>query len=220
MSRPRVKVCGFTRAEDVRAVAALDLDWIGLNFWPRSKRHVAPAMAGVLARIARSAGIEVVGLFVDQPADELAAVVEEVGLDVVQLHGDEPPVVCAEVAARTGLPVWKAIAVTGPDDVAPAALARWADAGVAAIVLDAASPGRGGSGQTIDWAVAAAAARGPLPVVLAGGLTPANVAAAVAAVAPWAVDVASGVEVAPGHKDPARVAAFVAAARGSQGVSG
>ncbi|HET9622139.1 MAG TPA: phosphoribosylanthranilate isomerase, partial [Kofleriaceae bacterium] len=126
------------------------------------------------------------------------------------LHGDETPDDVALVARATGLPVWKAIAVGSAADLDD--LERWpADA----LLLDAPSAGRGGAGVTFDWALAALA-RTRYPArrfVLAGGLTPDNVGAAIAATAPWAVDVASGVEHAPGRKDPAKVRAFVSAVR-------
>jgi len=205
-----VKICGLTRALDVEEVARAGADFVGLNLWGRSKRHVAVPAAKVLAEVARAHGaaIRVVGLFVDAGLDEIAAAVEAIDLDIVQLHGDEAPDLCVEIAARTGAAVWKAVPVSGAPDVAD--LGRWP---VEAVLLDAPSAGRGGSGQTIDWDVAAGAS-GAAHLVLAGGLTPDNVAAAVRRVRPWAVDVASGVEVAPGIKDAARVAAFVAAARG------
>jgi phosphoribosylanthranilate isomerase len=158
--------------------------------------------------VAREAWL--VGLFVNQPAHEIAAIQNAVALDVIQLHGDETPDDVALIARTTGLPIWKAIAVGSPADLDD--LDRWP---VAALLLDAPTAGRGGAGVTFDWALAAEACR-RYPTrnfILAGGLTPANVAAAIAAVAPWAIDVASGVESAPGLKDPIKVAAFLAAAR-------
>lgn len=204
-----IKICGLTRAHDVEEVARAGADFIGLNLWDRSKRHVAVPAAKVLAEVARAHGaaIRVVGLFVDAAIDEIADAVAEIDLDIVQLHGDEDPARCAEVSARTGRAVWKAVPVAGPDDVRD--LSRWP---VEAVLFDAPSAGRGGSGKTIDWDVAAAA-RGAGHVVLAGGLDAANVGEAIRRVRPWAVDVASGVELAPGIKDAKKVAAFVAAAR-------
>jgi phosphoribosylanthranilate isomerase len=215
MTGPRVKICGVTRPDDAAAVAAAGADYVGLNFWSESKRRVDLGTAPAIARAARDArpGVQIVGLFVDSPPDAIQRVQLIVGLDVIQLHGDETPERCRAIAATTGLPVWKAVAVTGPEAVAD--LGRWP---VDAILLDAPSVGRGGSGRTVDWAVAADAVRRHpgVEVVLAGGLTPDNVAAAIARVGPWAVDVASGVEIAPGEKDADRVRAFVRAARGEE----
>lgn len=204
-----VKICGLTRAHDCEEVARAGADFIGLNLWSRSKRHVAVPAAKVLAEVARAHGaaIRVVGLFVDATIDEIDEAVAAIDLDIVQLHGDEDPALCAEIAARTGAAVWKAVPVSSAADVAD--LSRWP---VEAVLLDAPSPGRGGSGQTFDWTIAARAT-GAAHIVLAGGLVPDNVAAAVRAVRPWAVDVASGVELAPGIKDAEKVARFVAAAR-------
>lgn len=202
-----IKICGVTRVEDATLAARAGADFVGLNFWPSSKRYVDVEAGTVLARASRIRGAMIVGVFVDAPVETIVSTAAAVGLDIVQLHGDESPGFCAEVAAR-GLRVWKAVPVATAADVAH--LERWP---VRAILLDAATPGRGGSGKTIDWSLAARAAQGDLPVVLAGGLDPGNVAAAIAAVKPWAVDVASGVESAPGQKDAAKVVAFVRAVR-------
>lgn len=210
--RTRVKICGLTRPADAAHAVAAGADFLGLNFWAGSKRHLALADAPAVAAAARGAGvIQLIGVFVNATLDDIEAAATTADLDLIQLHGDEPPALVDQITARTGLPVWKALAVRAPDDLAD--LSRWH---VAALLLDAPSVGRGGSGHTFDWSLARAAvdARPARPIVLAGGLTPANVAAAVVAVAPWAVDVASGVEAAPGEKDPARVTAFLAAVRG------
>ncbi|HEU4728975.1 MAG TPA: phosphoribosylanthranilate isomerase, partial [Kofleriaceae bacterium] len=153
----------------------------------------------------------------NQPVAEIAAIARGVGLDIVQLHGDETPGELAQVAAATGLPVWRALAVGGPGDLA--GLEAWP---VDAFLLDAPSAGRGGAGKVFDWALAQEARRAhpARRFVLAGGLGPHNVAAAIAAVDPWAVDVASGVESAPGIKDLAKLAAFVAAARAARAARG
>jgi phosphoribosylanthranilate isomerase len=202
-----VKLCGFTRPGDAAFAVGEGADYLGLNLWPGSKRHVTVERAATIAAAARAAGaVRLVGLFVNQPEDEIVAAAAALALDVVQLHGDEPPAMVASLAAR-GLTVWKAHAIGSAADIA--ALASWP---AAAHLLDAPSAGRGGSGTRFDWSLAASA---PPPIVLAGGLTPANVAAAIAQVHPFAVDVASGVESAPGQKDPALVRAFLAAARAS-----
>ncbi len=207
----RVKICGVTLADDAAHASAYGADYIGLNFWPRGRRYLEPRRAGVVAAAARGAGAaRLVGVFVDADADEVAAVCAQVALDVVQLHGDDSIAAVARIGEVVKLPVWKAVAVASPVDIA--ALDRWQ---VDAVVLDAPTPLRGGAGARFDHAIAAQArARFPaVNVVLAGGLTPDTVAAALATVAPWCVDVASGVEAAPGVKDPGKVAAFIAAAK-------
>lgn len=210
----KIKICGVTLAEDAARIAAAGADFLGLNFWSGSKRRVDVDRAAAIATAARAAGpVQIVGLFVDAGAAEIAAIHARVELDVIQLHGAEPPEDAAAVARAVGRPVWKAIAAGAPADLAR--LAAWpADA----ILLDTPTPGRGGSGLTFDWSLARAArAADPTRrIVLAGGLHAGNVAAAIAAVGPWAVDVASGVEAAPGVKDAAKVAAFIAAARAAR----
>jgi len=152
----------------------------------------------------------VVGVFVNASIDDIAAIARDVALDVIQLHGGEPPEDVVAVALATQQPVWKAVAVAGPRDLDR--LDVWqADA----LLLDAPTPSHGGSGKPFDWNLARDA-RHRYPtrrLILAGGLDPRNVAAAIAAVDPWAVDVASGVEAAPGIKDAAKITAFVEAVR-------
>jgi phosphoribosylanthranilate isomerase len=199
----RVKLCGITRPEDAELAASLDAWAIGFILWPQSKRRVDPAVAAGIARQQRRK-LETVGVFVNPTLDEVAHAVEGIGLTYVQLHGDEGPAFCAAVSQRTGARVIKAQGIGSGADIRD--IERFHTD------LHLLDTGRGGSGQTWDWALAAQR-RSPVPVVLAGGLTPDNVGEAIAAVRPWAVDVASGVESAPGIKDPAKVEAFVAAAR-------
>ncbi|MFY3746486.1 phosphoribosylanthranilate isomerase [Anaeromyxobacter sp. Red801] len=200
---PKVKICGVTRLEDALEAARLGADAIGFNFWPRSKRYLPPAEARALvARLPPF--VTAVGVFVDPSREALLAAVAASGVQVAQLHGDEPP----ELLEGLPFPVLKAIRVGGPEALDQ--LARYPAA--AGFLLDSASPGYGGSGIAFDWALAARAAE-RTAVVLAGGLTPANVADAVRAVRPWAVDVASGVESAPGVKDRQLMARFVRAAK-------
>jgi phosphoribosylanthranilate isomerase len=210
-----IKICGVTDPANAAEVAAAGADFIGLNFWPRSKRFVTRERAAELGAAIRSAGpARLVGVFVDARPDEIAAVFEHVELDIVQLHGDETP--ARLLAIAPGRSLWKVLAAgdaTAVDD-----LDRWpADA----ILLDTPGPDRGGTGKTFDWSIARLAReRHPArQIVLAGGLHPDNVAAAITEVSPWAVDVASGVESAPGIKDPARVTEFIAAARAARGRS-
>jgi phosphoribosylanthranilate isomerase len=208
----RIKICGVTLADDAAAVAAAGVDFIGLNFWPKSKRYLDPERAPTIAGVIRAMGsAALVGVFVDQDADEILAVLARVELDIIQLHGDEDPATVKRIADAVARPVWKAITVRSARELEH--LEVWP---VAALVLDAPTPGRGGAGASFDHALARdARARSPqLKLVLAGGLGPENVGAAIAQVRPWAVDVASGVEAAPGVKDRSKLAAFVAAVRG------
>jgi phosphoribosylanthranilate isomerase len=202
MSRVRAKICGITRLEDALAAARLGADALGFNFWPESKRFVTPAAAREIVRRLPPL-VTPVGVFVNQPEGEMRAVAAETGVQVLQLHGDEPPELCA----RLPLPVWKAVAVDRLGS-----LARLLSYEVQAFVLDTPSRGFGGSGVPFDWSLAEGVSEAA-PVVLAGGLTPDNVAEAIRAVRPWAVDVASGVESSPGVKDADRMARFLAAVR-------
>jgi phosphoribosylanthranilate isomerase len=207
----KIKICGITLVDDAARASAAGADFIGLNFWPKSKRYLMPSRAPLLAGAARGAGsAQIVGVFVDAGADEVAAVMQEVDLDIIQLHGDESPADVAAIAAISKRPVWKALAARSTHDVAR--LEHWpADA----ILLDTPTPDRGGSGETFDWEIAREARRRHPArlIVLAGGLRPDNVAAAISAVQPWAIDVASGVETGPGVKDAAKLAALMTAAR-------
>jgi phosphoribosylanthranilate isomerase len=200
----RVKLCGMTRPEDAELAASLDAWAIGFILWPRSKRVVDPAVAAGIARQQRRK-LELVGVFVNPTLDEVAHAVEGIGLTHVQLHGDEGPAFCSAVAQRTGARVIKALSIRSGADIRDVERFH-----TDFHMLDT---GRG-TGQTWDWALAAQR-HSPVPVILAGGLTADNVAEGIAAVKPWAVDVASGVESAPGIKDPEKVVAFMDAARGA-----
>jgi phosphoribosylanthranilate isomerase len=216
VSRTRIKVCGVTTVGDAAMVVAAGVDFLGLNFWSGSKRRVDVATAHELAAAARAAGpVTLVGLFVDADVDDIAITAAALGLDAVQVHGENDAVQLTAIA-RTGVAVWKAVAVAGDADIAGIAHIP-----VTTVLLDAPSPGRGGSGQRFDWSLARRAVeRYPdHQIALAGGLTADNVGEAIAAVRPWAVDVASGVEKAPGVKDPDRVRAFVAAVAAAQRAS-
>ena len=197
----RIKVCGITSVEDALVAVDAGADAIGLIFWPGSKRAVDLTQAQAITR-ALPPLVAAMGVFVDETPDHVRSVADAVGLSGVQLHGREQ----AADWARFPRPVLKALGVEQYDE-SPWRTAR------AAILLDSHDPvSIGGTGRTIDWAGAARIAR-TRRLVLAGGLTPDNVADAVAQVQPWGVDVASGVEKAPGIKDPAKVHAFVQAVR-------
>lgn len=203
----RVKVCGVTRLEDARGAWEAGADALGLNFYARSPRFVDVATAAALARTRPPLGA-VVGVFVNAAPDDIRAKVRECGLTVVQLHGDEPPEACSGY----GVPVIKALRVQGPDDVTRAR--TYLGVGdVAGLLLDGAAPGYGGGGVGFDWSLVAGLAGCGVPVLVAGGLKPSNVAEAVRATRPYGVDVASGVESAPGIKDMDAVRAFVRAAK-------
>ncbi|MCS7003463.1 MAG: phosphoribosylanthranilate isomerase [Dehalococcoidia bacterium] len=197
-----VKICGLSTEEAIEAAA--DADYVGFVFAPSSRR-VTPARAAALARrLPVSGGPRRVGLFVNEDPTTIRAIVETVGLDLVQLCGDETP----SDARALGAPVLRATRPVGEvvwDDLAEGTA-------IGRLVVDAHRPGAyGGTGALADWTLASAiAAR--WPVMLAGGLTPDNVAAAIHIVRPWAVDTSSGVET-EGHKDPTKIRAFVAAAR-------
>jgi phosphoribosylanthranilate isomerase len=189
--RTRIKICGITRDEDARAAAAAGADAIGFVMWSESPRYVAPA---IVAGIARDVpGVARVGVFVNAAPEVVARTVREAGLTAVQLHGDET---VAEYRG-CGAPVIKAVTLEAEDDVGRAAELP-ADV---TVLVDASDPvRRGGTGRIVSWSLAAELAR-RRPVLLAGGLSPANVAEAIDRVHPWGVDVSSGVEHAPGVKD-------------------
>lgn len=207
----KIKICGVTLADDAARASAAGADFVGINFWPKSKRYVELARARMLADAVRAAGsAKVVGVFVDPEVDEVLEIAKAVDLDAIQLHGDESPELCKRISLAVYRPVWKAVPVASVRDI------EHLDAFQAeAVLLDAPTPGRGGAGARFDHQLARQAReRFPrLNIVLAGGLTPETVGAAIATVDPWAVDVASGVEAGPGVKDPTKLQAFVNAVR-------
>jgi phosphoribosylanthranilate isomerase len=202
----RVKICGITRIQDAELAADLGAWGIGFILWTSSSRACDPAVAAGISRAMRRR-LQLVGVFVNATLDEIAGAAEAMALTHVQLHGDEGPQFCAAVGQRTGCKVIKAVRVRSGADLRDVERYR-----TDFHLLDAGVPGvRGGSGRTWDWELVAAR-RSAVPMFLSGGLTPDNVAEGIAATAPWAVDVASGVEASPGIKDPAKVEAFLAAA--------
>jgi phosphoribosylanthranilate isomerase len=230
-----VKICGLTDPDEARLCARLGADWIGLNFHRPSPRFVDEPRARTIAE-ALPAGCQAVGLFVNRPADEVLRTARRIGLEIVQLHGDEP---AEDVRAlqEAGLRVVRAFRLRDPRSVA--VMAAWLmraetlQAVPEAILVDAHSPAAaGGTGRSIpddvlDLLPASSTFSDMFGersgdhwvrvrrLILAGGLTPENVAPRIARVQPWMVDTASGVESSPGRKDPTRVAAFIAAARGA-----
>ncbi len=209
MSRaPRIKICGITTPEDGAHAVEAGAWAIGMVFWPGSPRAVsidrAAEIAGPLRRQA-----ELVGVFVNATVDEVIGTAEAVGLTWVQLHGSEGPSFAEHVGRRAGVKVIKAARLRAQADIQAIDAFRNVDAHL----LDSYAEGNpGGTGETFDWALATRR-MSEVPLILAGGLTPENVGAGIAQTKPWAVDVSSGVESAPGVKDPERVEAFIAAVR-------
>jgi phosphoribosylanthranilate isomerase len=206
----RVKICGLTEPAAVRQAGAAGAAYVGLVFFPGSPRNVSAEAAGALVAAAPP-GVTTVALLVD-PDDGLVDRAAALPVSMLQLHGHETPARVAEIRARTGLPVMKAVGIGGADDLAQIA----AYEGVADQILADARPPAGasrpgGNAAAFDWRLIAGR-RWARPWMLAGGLTPENVAEAVRLTGARQVDVSSGVESAPGRKDPALVAAFIAAA--------
>jgi phosphoribosylanthranilate isomerase len=203
----RVKFCGITTVEDAREGARLGAWAIGLIHWTDSPRRCDPAVAAAIGRDLRRK-LEVVGVFVNPTLQEVVRAVEDESLTMVQLHGDEGPAFCQEVARRTGARVMRAFRVRSGADVQAAEAFR-----TDFHLFDAHREGRpGGTGESFDWELLGDR-RSSVPMVLSGGLRADNVGSAVAAAAPFAVDVASGVERAPGVKDHELMSAFFAAAQ-------
>jgi phosphoribosylanthranilate isomerase len=204
---PKVKICGITDLHDAQLAVELGAWAIGMVFYEGSPRQCSVERALQIATALRRK-VELCGVFVDASLDELAQRTEELGLTMLQLHGDEGPAFCAEAARRTGAKVIKAAQVSGAGDVRD--LARFH---VDFHLLDARAKApdrkglRGGTGETFDWSLLEGR-RAKTPLILSGGLHADNVAEAIERVRPYAVDTASGVERAPGHKDEAKLRAF------------
>jgi len=200
-----VKICGLTRVDDARSAADAGADMIGLMFYEPSPRHVSWATASAIAA-ALPPHVVKVGVFVNPTTEAVQRALAECGLSLLQFHGEEPPEFCTQF----GVMSLKAFRIRDA-----ASLAALPDYPTDAWLLDAFSTeARGGTGEPFNWELAWEAKKLGRPIFLAGGLTPENVAEAVRRVQPFAVDVSSGVESAPGKKDPAKVRAFIAAAKG------
>lgn len=215
----RVKICGITNLDDALVAAAAGADYLGFILWHGSKRAITvTATAHIVARLRdRPAPPTLVGVFVNATADEVAETMERCGLDMAQLSGDEPPSLVADPASPLYARSYKAIR---PTSLAEAeAEAEWflpppEARQQPALLLDSYHPTlRGGTGAVADWSMAAVLAREVPALMLAGGLTPDNVASAARRVRPFAVDVASGVEATPGKKDHNLVRSFIANVR-------
>jgi phosphoribosylanthranilate isomerase len=202
----RVKICGITNLEDALAAVEAGADLLGFNFYKRSPRYVTPEVArGIVEKLPES--VACVGVFVNEPEPEaVERIAREAGVGAAQLHGDETPEFCSRIR---GLLTIKALRV-GPGYDA----ARAAEFGTDAVLLDAFVKGEwGGTGHTFDWTLARRTRESVPKLFLAGGLTPENVAAAVEAVNPYAVDVCSGVESAPGRKSIQLMHRFIEAVK-------
>ena len=206
-----VKICGITGPADGIAAAEAGADALGLMFYEQSPRRVSLAGAAEIAREVPPYMIKV-GVFVDAPEDLVMRAIQECGLNVVQFHGAETPEYCASFAVMT----IKAFRVRGPET-----LVELPEFATDAWLLDAYTADKlGGTGAKFNWELARDAARLGRPIFLAGGLTPENVGDAIRQVRPYAVDVSSGVEAAPGRKDAAKVRAFVMAAKQASEAAG
>src|SRR3954451_8570313 len=200
-----VKICGITRLEDAELAAELGAWGIGFILWPKSARNADPAVAAGIAPVLRRR-LGTGGVCVNQPLDEIERFADTIGLSHIQLHGDEGPSFCAAVAQRTGAKVIKAVRVAHASDLRE--LQRFH---TDYHLLDTAQHGQyGGTGRTWDWSLLTRRKAG-IPFLLAGGLNAENVADAIVATRPWAVDVSSGVESEPGVKDPEKLHALFAA---------
>jgi phosphoribosylanthranilate isomerase len=202
----RIKICGITNLQDALAAANAGADALGFMFYERSKRWVT---ADAVAKITRELPPFVlrVGVFVDASPETVRDIAGTCGLTALQFHGGESPQYCS----RFSLPVIKAIRLADKSS-----LSQLADYETSALLLDSAVPGQlGGTGEKGDWQLAQEANKAGRRIILAGGLTPANVAQAVREVQPYGVDVSTGVESAPGRKDQQKVAAFIRAVRGA-----
>lgn len=209
MRRVRIKICGITNWADARSAMESGADFLGFNFYPPSPRYVTPAKARRIVRRLPK-GIATVGVFVNQPEENVLKIARRVGLQYLQLHGDESPAAVEHL--QRSLPVIKAVRVKKPFRTARMARYRRASA----LLLDGFDTQlRGGTGRRFDWRLAQRAKRYG-KIFVAGGLAPENVAEAIRIAQPFAVDVSSGVEARPGKKDPARIQAFAISVRQAQ----
>jgi phosphoribosylanthranilate isomerase len=216
----RVKICGLTNLTDAQVAVAAGADLLGFILYPKSPRYCPPAtVAAILAELYPATRPHTVGVFVNATAQEIDHILAATGLDLAQLHGDESPAVTAALAGRA----YRALRTKPGDpilDLARPHLA-WPHPNAPQLLLDAYTPDAyGGTGRRADWSIASTVTQTVPRLLLAGGLTPDNVQAAVAAVKPWGVDVSSGVEAAPGRKDHAKLRAFLHNARAATDSTG
>lgn len=202
----RLKICGITREEDARIVAALGAWAMGFVFYAASKRFVPVDQARRIVSVLPAGTVLKTGVFVNEDAAEVLSVARALKLDMIQLHGDETPEMCAHVRKTSGVPLIKAFRPSDLKDIETIGLyARNVDF----ILIDACVDGAyGGTGARADWALALKAKAFGVPLILSGGLTPETVREAQETVAPFACDISSGVEAAPGLKDAAKLKAL------------
>ena len=206
MRRTRIKICGITREQDLEAAVAAGADALGFVFYAPSPRHVTPQRAAQLTAHL-PAFVTRVGLFVNESAETVRVALAQVPLDLLQFHGDEDAAYCSQFGKA-----WiKAARMKPGFDLLEYASAFAEAQGVSGLLLDADVAGYGGGGKTFDWSLIPRSL--PLPVILSGGLHPGNIAQAVRAVRPWAVDVSSGVEAARGIKDVQKINEFISGVR-------
>jgi len=209
----KIKICGIKTVDDALAAVDAGADLIGFNFYPKSPRYVEVGHCrGIMSTVRKYGHVKFVGVFVNATVAEINATMETCGLSLAQLHGDETPEMMNELDGKA-FKAFRGISTDFETDK------RIRTDGAPAFLIDAAVKGLyGGSGVTADWNEVTKLAK-KYPLLLAGGLTPENVAEAVRRVKPWGVDVASGVESAPGEKDPSKMKAFVRAVREESKVS-
>jgi len=199
----RIKICGITNVEDAHAAAALGADALGFNFVPGTPRYIEQQVAErIISHLPPF--ITTVGVFADAPPEAISQIIRACGLDAAQLHGSETPEYCTDVGARHDVPLIKAFRIKDRQSLSPIPKYK-----VSAYLLDTYVKGKkGGTGETFNWDLAREA-KAYGRIIIAGGLTPENVAQAVQHVRPYAVDVGSGVESSPGKKDHAKIKAFI-----------
>lgn len=207
----KIKICGISTLEDALAAVEAGADLLGFNFYPPSPRFISIETCAYLVSALKERGYAgpLVGVFVNEGPEQIETILDTCGLDLAQLHGDEPP----EALARLDKRAFKALRPSGPDDLQESLQRYTPNPTLPAWLIDSYRPGTyGGTGQTADWSMARHLAQ-QAPILLAGGLHPENVAEAIRQVQPWGVDIASGVESAPGRKDAQKMRALVQAVR-------
>jgi len=208
----KVKICGLTNLADAQVAVDAGADYLGFIFYPKSPRYVTPAkVAEILEALDLSSHVQSVSVFVNSPLESVDAVLRQTGLKLAQLHGDEPAEFLAHFSGRG----FKAVRPIDMDSAQQASVfIGYPRPPAPNLLLDAYHPSTyGGTGQQADWSMAASMAQSTPRLLLSGGLNAANVQLAIATVSPWGVDVASGVESSPGHKDHEQVRAFISNAQ-------